>query len=113
MSDALIELRDALRVFARERDWSRHHTPKNLAMALIVEAAELVEQFQWLSAEESQLRQDGAKREAVRDELADVLIYLVELADVLEVDLITAAREKIVKNARKYPALKSGIGTRD
>lgn len=113
MSDALIELRDALRVFARERDWPRHHTPKNLAMALIVEAAELVEQFQWLTPEESQLRQDGARRDAVRDELADVLIYLVELADVLGVDLAAAAREKIVRNARKYPPLENGIGTCD
>lgn len=113
MSDELIALRDRLRVFARERDWSRHHTPKNLAMALIVEAAELLEQFQWLTAEESQLRQDGARREAVRDELADVLIYLVELADVLEVDLAAAARDKIVKNARKYPVSENGFGTRE
>jgi dCTP diphosphatase len=86
MTDPLIELRDKLRVFTREREWDRYHTPKNLAMALIVEAAELAEHFQWLTAEESQSPQDG-KREQIRDELADVLIYLVELADTLDIDL--------------------------
>ena len=104
--DALIELRDALRAFTREREWDRYHTPKNLAMALIVEAAELAEHFQWLTAEESQSPQDG-KREKIRDELADVLIYLVELADTLDVDLVAAARDKIGKNALKYPVEKA------
>ena len=104
--DALIELRDALRAFTREREWDRYHTPKNLAMALIVEAAELAEHFQWLTAEESQSPQDG-KREKIRDELADVLIYLVELADTLDIDLIAAARDKIGKNALKYPVDKA------
>lgn len=104
--DALIELRDALRAFTREREWDRYHTPKNLAMALIVEAAELAEHFQWLTAEESQSPQDG-KREKIRDELADVLIYLVELADTLDVDLVAAARDKIGKNALKYPVDKA------
>lgn len=104
--DALIELRDALRAFTREREWDRYHTPKNLAMALIVEAAELAEHFQWLTAEESQSPQDG-RREKIRDELADVLIYLVELADTLDVDLVAAARDKIGKNALKYPVEKA------
>ena len=104
--DALIELRDALRAFTREREWDRYHTPKNLAMALIVEAAELAEHFQWLTAEESQSPQDG-KREKIRDELADVLIYLVELADTLDIDLIAAARDKIGTNALKYPVDKA------
>ena len=104
--DALIELRDALRAFTREREWDRYHTPKNLAMALIVEAAELAEHFQWLTAEESQSPQDG-RREKIRDELADVLIYLVELADTLDVDLIVAARDKIGKTALKYPVDKA------
>ena len=104
--DALIELRDALRAFTREREWDRYHTPKNLAMALIVEAAELAEHFQWLTAEESQSPQDG-RREKIRDELADVLIYLVELADTLDVDLAAAARDKIGKNALKYPVEKA------
>ena len=107
MSDPLVELRDALRAFTRAREWDRYHTPKNLAMALIVEAAELAEHFQWLTAEESRSLGHGAKREKIRDELADVLIYLVELADTLEVDLVAAAREKIEKNALKYPVDKA------
>ncbi|MDR2239741.1 MAG: nucleotide pyrophosphohydrolase [Zoogloeaceae bacterium] len=110
MTDALIELRDRLRVFTREREWDRYHAPKNLAMALIVEAAELAEHFQWLSAEESRAIRslpDGEKREAIRDELADVLIYLIELADALDVDLAAAARAKIGKNALKYPVEKA------
>ena len=74
MNDPLIALRDKLRAFTREREWDRYHTPKNLAMALIVEAAELAEHFQWLTAEESQSPQDG-KREKIRDELADGTIY--------------------------------------
>lgn len=98
----LTSLRDALRAFAAARDWQRFHTPKNLAMALIVEAAELVEHFQWATAEESQ-RPSPEKLAAIRDEVADTLIYLVELADALGIDLIDAARDKIVKNARKYP----------
>jgi dCTP diphosphatase len=105
--DALIELRDKLRAFTREREWDRYHTPKNLAMALIVEAAELAEHFQWLTPEESQSLRDGGKREEIRDELADVLIYLVELADALEVDLVAAAQDKIAKNALKYPVEKA------
>lgn len=105
-ADPLIELRDKLRAFTREREWDRYHTPKNLAMALIVEAAELAEHFQWLTAEESQSPQDG-RREKIRDELADVLIYLVELADTLDVDLAAAARDKIGKNALKYPVDKA------
>jgi NTP pyrophosphatase (non-canonical NTP hydrolase) len=105
-ADPLIELRDTLRAFTREREWDRYHTPKNLAMALIVEAAELAEHFQWLTAEESQSPQDG-RREKIRDELADVLIYLVELADTLDVDLAAAARDKIGKNALKYPVEKA------
>ena len=106
MNDPLIALRDTLRAFTREREWDRYHTPKNLAMALIVEAAELAEHFQWLTPEESQSPQ-GGKREKIRDELADVLIYLVELADTLDVDLAAAARDKIGKNALKYPVEKA------
>lgn len=99
----LVALRDRLREFAAQRGWRQYHTPKNLAMALIVEAAELVEQFQWDTPDESQ-RLAPAKAAAVRDEVADVLIYLVEIADVLDIDLISAARDKIAKNAAKYPA---------
>ena len=99
----LVTLRDALRSFCAARDWHRFHTPKNLVMALSVEAAELVEHFQWATPEES-LALPPDKRAAVADEIADVLIYLTELADVLDIDPIAAAREKIVKNAAKYPA---------
>ena len=99
----LATLRDALRAFCAARDWHRYHTPKNLVMALSVEAAELVEHFQWATPEES-LALAPEKRAEVADEIADVLIYLTELADVLGIDPIDAAREKIVKNAAKYPA---------
>ena len=99
----LTGLRDALREFCAARDWHRYHTPKNLVMALSVEAAELVEHFQWATPEES-LNPAVAKRADVADEIADVLIYLTELADVLGIDPIAAAREKIAKNALKYPA---------
>jgi NTP pyrophosphatase (non-canonical NTP hydrolase) len=99
----LATLRDALRVFCAARDWHCFHTPKNLVMALSVEAAELVEHFQWATPEESQ-NLSPEQRAEVADEIADVLIYLTELADVLGIDPIAAAREKIVKNSVKYPA---------
>ena len=99
----LTTLRDALREFCAARDWHRYHTPKNLVMALSVEAAELVEHFQWATPEESQVL-TAEKRADVADEIADVLIYLTELADVLDIDPIAAARAKIAKNAVKYPA---------
>ena len=98
----LTQLRDALREFAAARDWRPFHTPKNLAMAMIVEAAELVEHFQWLTPEQS-CSLSPEKLAQVRDEVADTLIYLVELADVLGLDPIAAARDKIAKNAIKYP----------
>ena len=101
--DDLASLRNALRAFAAARDWRPFHTPKNLAMAMIVEAAELVEHFQWATPEES-AAPSPEKLAAIRDEVADTLIYLVELADVLGIDPIAAARDKIVKNAVKYPA---------
>ena len=105
--DKLIELRNALRQFIAARDWRQYHTPKNLAMAMIVEAAELVEQFQWMTPEQS-LTLTEEQHAAVRDEVADTLIYLVELADVLDIDLIAAAHDKMVKNAVKYPAPTTG-----
>ncbi len=101
-SDSLHELREALRAFAAEREWEQFHSPKNLASALIVEAAELLEPFQWLGeAQSRQLPPEDLQR--VADELADVLLYLVRLADVLGVDLRAAARRKIAINAAKYP----------
>jgi NTP pyrophosphatase (non-canonical NTP hydrolase) len=98
----LTGLRDALRAFAAERDWDQFHSPKNLASALAVEAAELLEPFQWLTEEQSRNLSDQ-QRSAVIDELADVQIYLIRLADKLDVDLWRAVREKIVRNAEKYP----------
>lgn len=95
-------LRVALRRFADARDWQQFHTPKNLAMALSVEAAELLEQFQWLTPEQS-ARLDARRKRAVADEIADVLLYLTRLADVLGIDAVAAARRKIRVNARKYP----------
>lgn len=95
-------LRLQIRAFAAERQWQPYHTPKNLAMALIVEAAELVEQFQWLSPEQSTAL-TAEQHEAVRHEVADVLIYLTRLADMLDIDLLAAASIKMEINARKYP----------
>jgi NTP pyrophosphatase (non-canonical NTP hydrolase) len=105
-ADALANLRDALRQFAAERDWDQFHTPKNLAMALSVEAAELLEHFQWLDAEASSLLPDSVRKE-VRLEMADVLLYLIRLADKLDIDVIAAAKDKLAINAEKYPADKA------
>lgn len=98
----LIKLRDDLRDFAAERDWDQFHSPKNLASALAVEAAELLEPFQWMTEDQSR-NLDEKRRAAVVDELADVQIYLIRLADKLDVDLLQAVRAKMVRNAEKYP----------
>jgi NTP pyrophosphatase (non-canonical NTP hydrolase) len=103
---SLEQLSTAVREFGRERDWHLYHTPKNLTAALIVEAAELLEPFQWLTPEQS-LNLPPDKREAVRQEMADVLIYLVSLANCLEVDLLKAAEDKLAINAAKYPVEKA------
>lgn len=103
MAEALRALQKRLAAFAAARDWEQFHSPKNLAMALSVEAAELVEEFQWLTEAESKAL-DAERRERVRLELADVLIYLLRLADRLDVDLMRAADDKIALNERKYPA---------
>ncbi len=103
--DSLLTLRERLRRFAREREWDRFHSPKNLSMALIAEAAELVEHFQWLTERESSALPDRKLRE-VETELADILIYLIRLADKLGVDLAAAAHHKIADNESKYPAAK-------
>ena len=101
-SDLLL-LRDKLRAFAEARDWDQFHSPKNLSMALMVEAAELMEHFQWLSEAQSG-NLDAEKKVVVAEELADILLYLVRLADKLDVDLLEAALQKLEKNAVKYPA---------
>ena len=102
-TEALDALQHRLREFARERDWDQFHSPKNLAMALIAESAELVEHFQWLTEEQS-TQLPAEKLREVEQELADVFLYLLRLADKLNVDLLAAAAHKIDLNAHKYPA---------
>jgi NTP pyrophosphatase (non-canonical NTP hydrolase) len=103
MSEALRALQQRVAAFAAARDWEQFQSPKNLAMALSVEAAEVVEEFQWLTEQQSR-ELDAERRERVRLELADVFIYLLRLADTLDVDLMRAADDKIAQNERKYPA---------
>jgi dCTP diphosphatase len=106
MSDSLAELKQKLQAFVDARDWAQFHSPKNLAMAMIVEAAELVEHFQWDTLEEShQLTPE--KREKVSHELADTFVYLLRISQVLDIDLIEAANQKIELNGKKYPADKA------
>ena len=106
MSKDLQSLINALREFSSQRDWDQFHSPKNLASALTVEAAELLEHFQWLT--EAQSRELPAdKRVAVGEEMADVLLYLLRLSDQLNMDLVEAARRKLALNAAKYPVDKS------
>jgi NTP pyrophosphatase (non-canonical NTP hydrolase) len=93
--------------FARERDWQKYHSPKNLAMALSVETAELVEIFQWSTEEESRAVMQSDEADHVRQELADIAIYLVQLCNVMQIDLNAAVESKIAMNARKYPAPKA------
>jgi NTP pyrophosphatase (non-canonical NTP hydrolase) len=100
--DRLRRLEAALRGFAEERDWSQFHTPKNLAAALIVEAAELLEHFQWLTPKQSS-ELPAQTREAVAREMADVFLYLLRLAQVQGIDLLAAAEAKLADNARRYP----------
>lgn len=98
------DLQRELREFAAERDWERFHTPKNLVMALVGEVGELVELFQWLTPEESaavMARPEQAER--VREEVADVFAYLLQLADVLDIDLAVALQEKVRRNEQRYP----------
>ena len=104
MSD-IEELTTAIREFAQQRDWERFHTPKNLAMALSVEVAELVELFQWLTPEESAALVDTPEgRAAIEDEIADIAIYLLRLADVMSVDVAAAVRDKLQRNSNRFPA---------
>jgi NTP pyrophosphatase (non-canonical NTP hydrolase) len=98
------ELRKLVGDFVAERDWSQFHSPKNLSMALAIEAAELMEHFQWLTADASRkLIDDPVKAEAIGDELADVVGYSMALANELGIDLSVAIRLKMIKNAAKYP----------
>ena len=104
-TDSLEQLRQRLAEFADKRDWQQFHSPKNLAMALIAETAELVKHFQWLTEQQS-WHPGTEKRSAVSLELADILIYLIRIADQLDVDLIAAATDKIEINEKRYPAEK-------
>jgi len=108
MSDAettVAELRALVRNFVEERDWRQFHAPKNLAMSLAIEAAELMEHFQWISTEESrEIAAEPGDLAEVSDELADVLCYALAMANQLDIDLSTAIRSKMIKNEEKYPA---------
>jgi len=99
-------LKNQLREFADARDWNQFHSPKNLAMALSVEAAEIVEHFQWLTEEQSS-NLPQKKHDEVEAELADTFIYLIRLADKLDIDLLSATERKIVHNDEKYPVEKA------
>ncbi|MBI2804003.1 MAG: nucleotide pyrophosphohydrolase [Planctomycetes bacterium] len=101
------ELKDVVRAFVDERAWQQFHSPKNLAMGIAVEAAELMECFLWLDLPASyDAASDPARRQAITDEMADVFCYLLNLSNVIGVDLSEALRTKMVKNAVKYPAEK-------
>ncbi|MEQ1774546.1 MAG: nucleotide pyrophosphohydrolase [Burkholderiales bacterium] len=104
--DRLSHLSVRLAAFAEERDWNQFHNPKNLAMALVAETGELVEHFQWLTPDEA-ANLPPATKEAVALECADVLLFLLRLADKLEIDLAAAAERKLELNALKYPVEKS------
>jgi dCTP diphosphatase len=103
-TDPIDDLQGRIREFAQKRDWEQFHTPKNLAMALSGEVGELVEVFQWLTADEAKRVMDSPRAEDVEDELADVFIYLLRMADVLRVDLAAVTRAKLERNERRYPA---------
>lgn len=96
------QLTQTIREFVDERDWEQFHSPKNLAMAISVEAAELVEIFQWMTERQSQ-NLDPSKKQAVEEEIADVMTYLIRLSDRLDIDLIRAVERKLVINRKKYP----------
>ena len=106
MSDRLAELQSAIDAFIAERDWAQFHAPKNLAMGVAIEAAEIMEHFLWCSGEES-LALDSAKRTEVANEIGDVLIYLLELGRSLDIDIVAAARAKLEINRQKYPVEKA------
>jgi NTP pyrophosphatase (non-canonical NTP hydrolase) len=106
MADRLAELQDAVEAFVAERDWAQFHTPKNLAMSVAIEAAEIMEHFQWCTGDESYTLAPQ-KRASVASEIGDVLIYLVRLARVLDIDLVDAATGKLAQNREKYPVDKA------
>ena len=100
--EVMKKLLEIIRAFNRERDWEQYHSPKNLSMALSVEVAEVVEHFQWLDQNQSKSI-PSSKKEEIKDEIGDILIYLVNLADKLGIDPVQAALDKIEKNRKNYP----------
>jgi len=102
MNDSLSHLNNALKQFAEERDWEKFHDPKNLSMALIAEAAELVEHFQWLTPEQS-MNLSTEKLTEVGYEMADILIFLIRMSERLDIDLIDVANKKIAINQKRFP----------
>ena len=98
--------------FANERDWDQFHNPKNLSMALSVEASELVEIFQWLTPEQAEVIMNTDEGEHIQEEMADIMIYLIRMADKLNVDLESAVAGKIVKNGKRYPVSLSKSNTK-
>ncbi len=106
MTDTLATLQKAVRQFRDERNWRQFHSPKNLSMSIAIEAAELMEHFQWLTGPEAAAlaQKNSPARQAITEELADVLIYCLSLADILECDIAQIVEAKLVKNAAKYPA---------
>lgn len=111
MSDGMTtvgEMRERVLAFARERDWEQFHSPKNLSMALAAEAGELMEHFLWIEAKDSAAPlADPKKREHIEDEIADVVIYALEFANIAGIDLAKAIEAKLAKNAAKYPVEKA------
>lgn len=108
----IAEIQTQLKAFAKERNWEQFHSPKNLAMALSVEVSELLEHFQWLTEEQSYIKDTNTQQE-ISEEIADVFLYLLQLSDKLHIDIIQAAQEKLNKNALKYPVeLSKGKSTK-
>ena len=103
MSDSIKQISDDLKKFAIARDWEQFHTPKNLSMALIAETAELIEHFQWLTPEQSKSI-TGEKLKDISHEMADIFIYLLRMAEQMDIDLVTATREKMAINEARFPA---------
>jgi NTP pyrophosphatase (non-canonical NTP hydrolase) len=102
------KLKDAIKAFSVERDWEQFHTPKNLSMAIAAEAAELMEHFLWKEGQESvEILHDPAKQQQIAEELADILIFALEFANITKLDVATIIQEKMETNARKYPVEKS------
>lgn len=104
------DLKKMVSDFRDERNWRKYDTPKNLAVSICIEAAELLEQFQWKNDEEiNRMIREEEKKNEVSDELADVVIYCLGLSDILEIDIAEALKQKLEKNRRKYPALKAEV----